>query len=230
MFTVKRNQVVVTALAVMIGTAGYLNFQESQSAEGVNGLNGTTAFELTEEGDITAVITDYNTVPDDVIAENITAKTLEMEDLALDAITAEVSVSDISDTTGDGTAIFVNADSLSTAVEFFAEAKLEREQARAKQKDILTEMLDNDNVSQDQKDECGNQLISIQEKIEKETASEAMIKSKGFTEAYVRIDDETVDVVVDKLDLSQAELAQIEDVVKRKTGFTAEQIRISSLK
>lgn len=222
MFTIKRNQVVVTALAVMIGAAGYLNFQENQSFEG-----SQTAFELTEEGDITAVITDYDTIPDDIIVQNTTAKNTSTEDYELDAITAEVNASD---TTGDGTAIFVNGDSLSTSVEFFAEAKLEREQSRAKQKDILTEMLGNENVSQTQKDECGNQLISIQERIEKETASEAMIKSKGFTEAYVRIDNETVDVVVDKMDLTQAELAQIEDVVKRKTGFSAEQIRISSLK
>ena len=47
---------------------------------------------------------------------------------------------------------------------------------------------------------------------------------------YIRIDDETVDVVVDKEMLSDAEIAQIEDIVKRKTGFKANQIRISTLK
>ncbi len=50
MFTVKRNQVVVTALAVMIAAAGYLNFQETKSAEGTK-----TAMELTEEGDMAAL-------------------------------------------------------------------------------------------------------------------------------------------------------------------------------
>ena len=57
-----------------------------------------------------------------------------------------------------------------------------------------------------------------------------MIESKGFKEAYVRIDDETVDVVVDKEELTDAEVAQIEDIVKRKTGFEADKIRISPLK
>ena len=46
----------------------------------------------------------------------------------------------------------------------------------------------------------------------------------------VRIDDETVDVVVDKEELTDAEVAQIEDIVKRKTGFEADKIRISPLK
>ena len=36
MFVIKRNQVVVTALAVMIAAAGYLNFQESRrKADGI---------------------------------------------------------------------------------------------------------------------------------------------------------------------------------------------------
>ena len=46
MFVIKRNQVVVTALAVMIAAAGYLNFQESRSSE-----SNQTALQLTEEGD-----------------------------------------------------------------------------------------------------------------------------------------------------------------------------------
>ena len=90
-------------------------------------------------------------------------------------------------------------------------------------------MLNNENVSQSQKDKCGDSMLQLQERIEKETAAEAMIESKGFSQAYVRIDDETVDVVVDKSSLSDAEVAQIEDIVKRKTGFKADQIRINPL-
>ncbi|WP_317856356.1 SpoIIIAH-like family protein [Chakrabartyella piscis] len=209
MFEIKRNQVVVTALAVMIAAAGYLNFQESQGSEGTK-----TALQLTEEGDMIAVINDYDTLPDDISAS----------ELSLDPITAEVST-----TTGDGTAIFVNADATSSTTQYFAEAKLDREQARAKQTDILTEMLNNENVSDDQKAVCSDTMMELQERIEKETASEAMIEAKGFTEAYVRIDDDTVDVVVSATTLTEAQIAQIEDIVTRKTGFSVEQIRINPL-
>lgn len=210
MFVIKRNQVVVTALAVMIAAAGYLNFQESKTSEGTQ-----TALQLTEEGDAAAVVSDYATLPDDISAQ----------DIGLDPITAEVS-----DTTGDGAAVFVSAEAIQEGSQFFAEAKLDREQARAKQKDILTEMMNNENVSQGQKDKCGDSMLQLQDRIEKETAAEAMIEAKGFKEAYVRIDDETVDVVVDKESLTDAEVAQIEDIVKRKTGFKADQIRINPLK
>ena len=39
----------------------------------------------------------------------------------------------------------------------------------------------------------------------------------------------TVDVVVDRDTLTDAEVAQIEDIVKRKTGYDASKIRINTL-
>lgn len=101
MFVIKRNQVVVTALAVMIAAAGYLNFQESRSSEGKQ-----TALQLTEEGDVTALV-DYSALPDDT------------DETELDPITAE--------TTGDGAAVYVSANGNGSA--YFAEAKLNREQS-----------------------------------------------------------------------------------------------------
>ena len=207
MFMIKRNQVVVTALAVMIAAAGYLNFQESRSSE-----SNQTALQLTEEGDVTALV-DYSALPDDI-------DTAEVE---LDPITAEVA-----ETAGDGAAVFVSANT-SDSASYFAEAKLDREQSRAKQKDILNEMLDNENISKEQKEKCTESMMELQQRIEKETAAEAMIESKGFKEAYVRMDDDTVDVVVDKDTLTDAEVAQIEDIVKRKTGMDASKIRINTL-
>ncbi|MBQ2880272.1 MAG: SpoIIIAH-like family protein [Anaerotignum sp.] len=195
MFVIKRNQVVVTALAVMIAAAGYLNFQESRGSQG-----NQTALQLTEEGDVTALV-EHSALPDDV---------------------------DTAETEGDGAAVFVSANTAESSA-YFAEAKLDREQSRAKQKDILNDMLENKNISQEQKEKCTESMLELQQKIEKETAAEAMIKSKGFKEAYVRMDETTVDVVVDQDTLTDAEVAQIEDIVKRKTGMDASKIRISTL-
>ena len=186
MFVIKRNQVVVTALAVMIAAAGYLNFQESRSSEGKQ-----TALQLTDDADETE----------------------------LDPITAE--------TTGDGAAVYVSANGNGSA--YFAEAKLNREQSRAKEKDILTEMLNNENITEEQKTKCTESMLLLQERMEKESAAEAMIQSKGFKQAYVRMDNETVDVVVDAVKLTDKDVAQIEDIVQRKTGMPADKIRINTL-
>lgn len=233
MFVIKRNQVIVTALVVMIAVAGYLNFTESDVSQ--SGESTKTAMLLNEEGDSYAALNDDGSIS--TLADNEPEdENLDVANAVIDPITAEVASN--SETNADGTAVFVNAESDTsvtastqpTGEAFFVQAKLDREQARAKQKDMLTEMINNTNIEGEQKAACADNMLEIQKRIEKETAAEAMIESKGFKEAYVRIDDETVDVVVDKEKLTDAEIAQIEDIVKRKTGFPQDKIRISPLK
>ena len=209
MFAVKRNQVVVTALAVMIAAAGYLNFTESRSSGDITDvdLNDPTSYEalLNDDGSIATIADDADT----------------------DGLEIALGIDDTEEVYDDtGAAVYVSAQ----ADTYFVQAKLEREQARASQKDMLTEMINNTNVDDTKKQECADNLLEIQQRIEKETAAEAMIESKGFSEAYVRIDDDTVDVVVNKSELTDTELAQIMDIVTRKTGMSESQVRISPLK
>ena len=59
MFVIKRNQVIVTALVVMIAVAGYLNFTESSGSE-----KGQAAMILNDEGDAySALLNDGNITP-----------------------------------------------------------------------------------------------------------------------------------------------------------------------
>ena len=225
MFVIKRNQIIITALVVMIAAAGYLNYIDSTPAE-------PSEVVVNDEGDIMGIVPDgelaavsgdggYDEIS--LIGEN------ENETNTSDK-SAEYDNDEFSAETGNddaGTAVFVNTSNDSS---YFIQAKLDREQSRAKQKDILTEMINNDNIEQDKKSECANAMLEIQQRIEKETAAEAMIEAKGFDEVYVRIDDETVDVVVNKETLTDAEIAQIEDIIKRKTGVTADKIRINPMK
>ena len=209
MFAVKRNQVVVTALAVMIAAAGYLNFTESRSSGDITDvdLNDPTSYEalLNDDGSIATIADDADT----------------------DGLEIALGIDDTAEVYDDtGAAVYVSAQ----ADTYFVQAKLEREQARASQKDMLTEMINKTNVDDTKKQECADNLLEIQQRIEKETAAEAMIESKGFSEAYVRIDDDTVDVVVNKSELTDTELAQIMDIVTRKTGMSESQVRISPLK
>lgn len=220
MFIIKKNQVIITALVVMIAAAGYLNYIDSNPAE-------PSEVVLNDEGDIVGLVPDGDFIDTEVSAD----KTEELNDnKTAQNESDEIAQNDeiaAADNDEPGAAVFVNTSNDSS---YFVQAKLEREQSRAKQKDILTEMLNNSNVEQTQKAECADAMLKIQQRIEKETAAEAMIEAKGFNEVYVRIDDDTVDVVVNKESLSEAEIAQIEDIVKRKTGVSADKIRISPIK
>ena len=207
MFVIKKNQVIITALVLMIGTAGYLSFADNRAAE-------PSQVTLNDGDDISGLVPDF-----DLYGEPLA----NSEEGDIEAVNAEVN----SEEDDAGKAVFVNN---SSDTSYFVQAKLEREQSRAKQKDILTEMINNTNIDQTKKSDAADEMLKIQERIEKETAAEAMIEAKGFKEVYVRIDDDTVDVVVNKAELNESEIAQIEDIIKRKTGATVDKIRISPIK
>lgn len=215
MFTIKKNQIIISALVVMVAAAGYLNYIDSNPS-------AVSDVMYTEEGDITPVM-------ENVEIDGAAADTADNTDVAAatEATTSSTASVDEAANPNAGEAVFVNSSNDSS---YFMQAKLEREESRAKQKDMLNEMLNNKNIDEEKKNEVTTAMLQIQQRIEKETAAEAMIESKGFSEVYVRIDDDTVDVVVDKADLTDAQIAQIEDIVKRKTGISSDKIRISPLK
>lgn len=226
MFVLKRNQIIITALVIMVAVAGYLNYVDRDK-------DIVPSVALNDDGEVLALIPN-STEMETVEAGSQTGDAYSYldfgEDLVIDANDnpqISVDATETGDESDPGAAVFVNANIDSA---YFIQAKLDREQARSKQKEILTEMINNVNIEQDKKTECATAMLEIQKRIEKETAAEAMIEAKGFAEVYVRIDDDTVDVVVSKETLSDAEIAQIEDIVKRKTGMGADKIRISPMK
>jgi stage III sporulation protein AH len=62
---------------------------------------------------------------------------------------------------------------------------------------------------------------------DKETAIELLLSAKGFDSSVVTVSDTNADAVVNVSELSDTDKAQIEDIIKRKTGFTADKITIN---
>ena len=74
-----------------------------------------------------------------------------------------------------------------------------------------------------------NTMVQMTEIAEKEAAAEMLLEAKGFENAVVNLTGETADVVVPEADLEDSRRAQIEDIVKRKTGIAPENIVITPL-
>ena len=106
-----------------------------------------------------------------------------------------------------------------------------REQSRAEQIEKLNEYVADPNLDKDSKAKAAESLLNIQDRIEKEAGAESLLRAKGFKDVFVRMDKDTVDVVVNKDDaLTDEEIAQIEEIVQRKTGYSVGKIKISCLK
>ena len=114
--------------------------------------------------------------------------------------------------------------------DYFASAKLAREQTRAKNKETLMNIVNNKAIASADKKSAIRQVANITKNSEKENAAELMLQAKGFQNAVVSINDGNADVVVDANGLTEQQIAQIEDIVRRKTGIEADKIVITPVK
>ncbi|ADZ83466.1 SpoIIIAH-like family protein [Cellulosilyticum lentocellum] len=246
MFNLKRNQVIITVLVFMIAIAAYLNTQQAPNVKDGNYVadSSITGDNTAEETDLFSGYDETASTNSQVVATN--DQTVEnkqpvahTEEIAVPSEEAQLTTAD-ANTSDSFTAIITKkaeeltdtanvAASKNLDVNYFAEEKLLREQSRAAQIEQLSQYVANENLDQDSKSKAAANLLQIQERIEKESSAEALLRAKGFQEVYVRIDDDTVDVVVNKAELSDTDIAQIEEIVNRKTGYSVGKINITPL-
>ena len=242
----KRNQVMITALAIMIAVAGYLNFagtkageEQLTSADAGNAEEDTTALLDLSEEDIVSDIESMDSEQDAALVEDYLDDQMSTDADAQAGVEADVAVSaegtdeasaeltaentDVPDGEVPGEAVFTSSSGISS----LAGAKLQKEQTRAKNKETLLDIINNDSISEEQKQDAINGMINLTDMAEKETAAEILLEAKGFTDVVVSISGTNVDVVVNASSLTDAQRAQIEDVVTRKTGIAPENIIIS---
>ena len=110
-----------------------------------------------------------------------------------------------------------------------AQAKVSREQVRAQNKETLQAIIDNTNLSDAEKADAVAQMVEMTEISEQEVAIETLMATKGFSEAVVSLTADSADVVVKAAELTDANRAQIEDIVTRKTEIAPENIVITPL-
>lgn len=244
----KRNQVMITALAIMIAVAGYLNFagtkigeEEMVSAGAQNAEDDLTALLDLSDEDIAYDIPSLDSDTEGMAVDNYLDEDMQVADQANVSVVSDYmdeGMAEAAEDTGlisqevevqdgetPGEAVYTS----SAGVSSLSGAKLLKEQTRAKNKETLLEIINNANIAESQKQEAVDNMIALTDVAERETAAEILLEAKGFTDAVVTISGESADVVVGIVTLTDAECAQIEDIVARKTGISAENIVINPL-
>ncbi len=274
----KKNQLMITALAIMIAIAGYLQFAGEDLGEEYMTVNDDTVYsEGTSAVDSDRVVAeDYTTQElldlseEDLLKQGLTeieSLDSDLENLAVgnyleeglqtaDAgqSAAEGQLADAGQSTAEGQladaeqsaaqgqladagqampedgeipgeAVFTSGDNVAV----LSEAKLLKEQTRAKNKETLLEIINSTGLTDEQKQTAVDSMVEMTAIAEKEAAAEILLEAKGFTDVVVSINGDAVDVVVNASVLDDAMRAQIEDIVKRKTEVEAENIIISTM-
>lgn len=217
----KKNQIIITALALMIAVAGYLQYTGSQSdsdlAKEASADTNESTYEISDE-DM------YN-------AEDIFTDTEESAETGADAqgIQTGEEIANSQNTDGENPGQAVLTSTNVSNVDFVSEVKLNREQIRSQNKASLMEVINNTNITEEQKQDAINAMISMTDIAEREAAAEMLLEAKGFTDVVVSITDNNADVVLNMGEVTDAKRAQVEDIVKRKTNVEAQNIVITPI-
>ena len=196
----KKNQIIIATLAVMIAIAGYLNYSGRLFGDSQDGTAEANA-DLANQELLDISQDDLETSEEDIVSTDSEAEGTPGE-AVLTSGTAETTV---------------------------AQAKVTSEQVRAQNKETLQAIIDNTNLSDAEKQDAVAQMVQLTEISEQEAAIETLMASKGFSEAVVSLDADSADIVVKADELTDANRAQIEDIVTRRTEIAPENIVITPI-
>lgn len=204
----KKNQLAILVIALMLVTAGYLNYTSQNTMEtSVNSVNGidyaaigdatlVNSGELIEEKDRQNIINTIQNVQENTIAD-------------ASSIQTNTSVEEDSD-------------------DYFTSSKLERDKMYSQMLETYQKILENASISQEQKAISEQEIAKINQTKNAIMIAENLISTKGFKNSVIFVNDTSVSVVVKADKLAGEQIAQIQNIISRELKVDVGNIHISN--
>ncbi len=220
----KKNQVIIYVIALMLVTAGYLNYttntSEQVSAQTAMEMEANDDMQIADIGDATLVssndvvenTTDVNSTDNTTNSENATLKT--------DAnVTMNTSSENNASTETNATV---------TNDEYFTKSKLERDTMYSQMIESYENVLNSSNSLETQKQSATEEIKKINDTKNSIMICENLISTKGFTNNIIFVNGDSVSVIIGAEELKQEEVAQIQNIISRELKAEIENIHIST--
>ena len=151
----------------------------------------------------------------------------KMEDSLGDAVLVDSSnlVSNVDDYMNE----LKESEKVSTANEYFAKSRMERSNQYAEQMEIYEKMIENSSISEEQKATAQEEVRKIQQQKNAISIAENLIKLKGIGEVFIMQNGNSVNVVVAEEELSDAKVAQIQNIIHNELNSEIKDIHINNL-
>lgn len=208
---IKKNQIVIYAIVLMLVVAGYLKYIENVNAIEISANSKNT----TNIGDATLV--NNNEI---INNENIEKDSEQTESEQSKEESEEANLTkEQTDSTSNN--IIGNENE-----EYFTNSKLEREKIYSQMLETYQKILENATVSEEQKSIASNEITKINNNRNAIMICENLIAIKGFEQAVILANGESVNVIIKAKELSLEEIAQIQNIITREMETSIENIHI----
>ncbi|MDD3279177.1 MAG: SpoIIIAH-like family protein [Lachnospiraceae bacterium] len=215
----RKNQIIITVLALMIAVAGYVRYADKNLDSKTKSQPKSTKEQ--EASANTSELIDMESLDADITDLDTDTANVDSKDGTDAADSTEATGADVGETPGEAV--------LTGASAYMAQAKLDREQIRSQNKETLLDIINNEALTEEERQNAVESMVAITDAVEKEAAAEMLLEAQGFTNSVVNLTGDTADVVVPVSQLADDQRAQIEDIVTRKTGVEAENIVITPI-
>lgn len=206
----KKNQVVIYVIAVMLMVAGYLSYTTKVGNETVQAsANETDKF---------ANVGDARLVSSEAVEENATNE-------------LSSSVNQIAENTVVTNSV-VNSESVqetnSNADDYFAKSKLERDTMYSQMLETYENVLNSSNSLETQKQAATEEITKINNTKNSIMICENLLKTKGFENCVIFVNNESISIIIGAKELKEEEIAQIQNIVSREMNSNISNIHIST--
>lgn len=205
---IKKNQLTILVLALMLVTAGYLNYNSSVQ----------TGTEVASIGDATLVSTNIS----NSISNNMENQVIN-KDIATTSSNSETEVISSVSTTEES--IATNSEATSTE-EYYTSSRLERDTMYSQMLEAYQKILDSKTTSNKQKSAAQTEIDNINKTKNAIMISENLIKTKGFNNVIIFSNDDSISVVINKEELAKEDIAQIQSIIAREMNAKIDDIHI----
>lgn len=209
MKVIKRNQIIILVIALMLVSAGYLNYTTNQNLNSVETSTYENSIERASIGD--AKLVSSNAIVENV-NEEIAGYDNELEENTI-----------IEDKT-----VTTNSKVSKEIQEYYSSSRLNRETMYSQMIESYQKMLENETVSEAQKTIAQTEIQNINEIKNKIMICENLIKTKGIEDLVIFVNDKSISVVVRIDKLEQEQIAQIQNIIEREMQTEISNIHISS--
>ena len=211
MKVLKRNQLIILIVSLMLITAGYLNFTTNQENVVTSTIADRSDSAIGDAEFVSTVPHEENKTTENAIVEN-NENMIENNDVQENLIETNAS-QDIKNNEEDY---------------YFITSKLDRNTMYSETLETYQEMYNNTNATAEQKQEALTKINKINNTKNAIMIAENLILAKGFKDAVIFVNEGSVSVVIKAEELKQEEVAQIQNIVARELNVGAEIIHISN--
>ena len=206
----KRNQVIVYSIAVLLMVAGYLNYSTNtkQTLE-TSSQEVNTSSELANVGDARLVSSSDITENTNVSTNSVNSTT--------NATNTNTNTTTETSTTAENK----NDD-------YFAKSKLERDTMYSQMLETYEKVLNSTNSLETQKQSATQEITKINETKNSIMVSENLLQTKGFENSVIFVNGDSISVIIGASELKKEEVAQIQNIIAREMKASIENIHIST--